>query len=84
MKWVREGHAFWVSLGVVCLCRDHWQGNDKRWLDRTTVRQMAGRAGRSGLDKTGEAILIVGRKYLRQADAIGKLIQALLCLAYSP
>ena len=36
-----------------------------------------GRAGRAGLDKTGEAILIVGRKYLRQADDISKVMQVL-------
>lgn len=49
--------------------------NDKHWLSRLEVRQMAGRAGRSGLDTTGEAILIVGSKYTRQADKISKLIE---------
>ena len=58
-------------------------GTDKKdsWLERFDVRQMSGRAGRAGLDKTGEAILIVGRKYLRQADDISKLMQV---LTYQP
>ncbi len=49
--------------------------HDKHWLSRLEVRQMAGRAGRSGFDTTGEAILIVGSKYTRQADKISKLIE---------
>lgn len=53
--------------------KDHFTGFDKRdnWLDATKFRQMAGRAGRAGMDDVGEAIVLAtGRPatddYLRQ------------------
>ena len=64
-----------LADSIGCLFRDHYMMNDKHWLSRLEVRQMAGRAGRSGFDTTGEAILIVGSKYARQADKISKLIE---------
>ena len=42
--------------------RRHWYQGLKRpdnYLTATEVRQMAGRAGRTGLDEYGEAIMVV-------------------------
>ncbi len=53
--------------------RDHFTGFESRanWLDPTKFRQMAGRAGRAGLDDVGEAIVLATGKpvtdaYLRE------------------
>lgn len=50
-----------VTPCVACARRHHYQGlkHPEHFLTSTDVRQMAGRTGRTGLDETGEAIMIV-------------------------
>jgi hypothetical protein len=55
--------------------RDWYVGLDSNWLTRAQVRQMAGRAGRAGLDDSGEAILFTNARNPQQAEEIGRLIQ---------
>lgn len=43
------------------IVRDLFLGQRDNLLDSTRMRQMAGRAGRSGIDSKGEALFIVGR-----------------------
>ena len=52
------------SILQLRLCREHYVGWDdpRNVLDATRYRQMAGRAGRAGIDSHGEAILIAPRK----------------------
>ena len=38
--------------------KHHWVGQTTQWLSTTQVQQMAGRAGRAGLDTTGEVVLL--------------------------
>ena len=47
-----------------CTYREHYVGWDapENALDATRYRQMAGRAGRAGIDTHGEAIIIAPRK----------------------
>ena len=51
-------------LQADAVCREHYVGWDapQNALDATRYRQMAGRAGRAGIDTHGEAILIAPRK----------------------
>lgn len=44
------------------IVRDLFLGQRDNILDSSKMRQMAGRAGRSGIDSKGEAIFIVGRR----------------------
>lgn len=44
------------------IVRDLFLGQRGNLLDSSRMRQMAGRAGRSGIDSKGEAVFIVGRR----------------------
>lgn len=65
----------YIVSNMRCMCRDWYVGLDSNWLTRAQVRQMAGRAGRAGLDESGEAILFTNPRNPQQADEIGKLIR---------
>ncbi|EIE23289.1 hypothetical protein COCSUDRAFT_42188 [Coccomyxa subellipsoidea C-169] len=65
-----------VNLPAARVIIKEWYiGLESQWLTRSQIRQMAGRAGRAGLDDTGEAILCANPRNPRQADEIAKLIQ---------
>lgn len=56
------------------LCRHHYIGIPSVWLDSTKYQQMAGRAGRAGIDEAGEAILLATRDK-RANDHLFKLMR---------
>ncbi|CAL8465203.1 g4738 [Coccomyxa elongata] len=65
-----------VNLPAARVIIKEWYiGLGSQWLTRSQVRQMAGRAGRAGLDDAGDAILCANPRNPRQADEIAKLIQ---------
>ncbi|KAK9836945.1 hypothetical protein WJX81_001769 [Elliptochloris bilobata] len=59
------------------ILRHHYQGlkRPENFLTSTEVRQMAGRAGRTGLDETGEAIIIVPERDEAAKKYIYKVMQ---------
>lgn len=54
--------------------RHHYIGVPSELLDATRYRQMAGRAGRAGIDDAGEAILLA-TKDARTRDFLLRLMQ---------
>lgn len=43
------------------ILKHHWVGRPSQWLTSTQLQQMAGRAGRAGLDTAGEVVLLCPR-----------------------
>lgn len=66
------------------LRREHYVGWDapQNVLDATRYRQMAGRAGRAGIDNHGEAILIAPQKP-GIAKRLAELMDVRACLLVS-
>lgn len=66
---------------LLCVpCRHHWVRTRTEVLDSTRYRQMAGRAGRAGIDDAGEAILLATRDVRTKTHLLG-LMQVTCCSA---
>lgn len=61
------------------IIRDHWIARAANWLDASRLRQMAGRAGRAGMDTKGECICVLSTFQQRALKDMKDLMTAPVC-----
>jgi superfamily II RNA helicase len=75
--YATETFAVGINMPAKCVCfntLEKYDGFQFRYLNSKEYYQMAGRAGRRGIDKEGQAILLVDREY-NDIDKIIKITQ---------
>ena len=62
--------CLWTVLIVACRDLKKWEDGEHKLLTISEMQQISGRAGRKGMDITGEAVILAGiRNEQRRKDA---------------